>query len=94
MSKIVFFLFLTSIERSRPWKSPSECAYLAPDRTLADLLGARILAMLIDLLIHLVKNVLIAFGWFGLILALVEIYSKLKELKIALDEKEAFLAVA
>jgi len=57
-------------------------------------LGARILAMLIDLLIHLVKNVFIAFGWFGLILALVEIYSKLKELNIALDEKEAFLAVA
>ena len=50
--------------------------------------------MLIDLLSHLVKNVLIAFGWFGLTLALVEIYSKLKELKIALDEKKAFLAVA
>ena len=62
-------------------------------RTALFNVGARLLGFLMDTLIALIKNVSLGGGWFGLILALVRIYPKLKNLEDVLDENRAFLAV-
>ena len=62
-------------------------------RTTLFNVGARLLGFLMDTLITLIKNVSLGGGWFGLILALVRIYPKLKNLEDVLDENRAFLAV-
>jgi len=59
--------------------------------------GVRILGLLVSTLIAVMKRVALGAGWFGLILALVKIYSRLRELEVLLDqlldEEQALLAV-
>jgi hypothetical protein len=62
-------------------------------RTTLFNIGAHLLGFLMGTLITLIKNVSPGGGWFGLILALVRIYPRLKNLEDALDENRAFLAV-
>ena len=52
------------------------------------------MGMMIDALITVVKSVAMAGGWFGLILGLIKIYPKLKEMGAELGEENTFLAAA
>jgi len=55
-------------------------------------IGMRVLGIIGSSLITVIKSVPFAGGWFGLILALLKIYTSLKNLSDALDEERAFMA--
>ena len=55
--------------------------------------GMRLLGVLIDALISVIARGGLVLGWFGLVLALVRIYSRIKELGDVLEEEQAFLAI-
>jgi hypothetical protein len=55
--------------------------------------GMSVLGLLVGTLVTVITSVAKAAGWFGLILALVKIYSKLKEIGAILEEKKALLAI-
>ena len=53
----------------------------------------RVLGIIGSTLITVIKSVPFGGGWFGLILALLKIYTSLKKLSNRLDEERAFMAV-
>ncbi len=55
--------------------------------------GMSVLGLLVGTLVTVITSVAKAAGWFGLILALLKIYSKLKEIGAILEEKKALLAI-
>ena len=57
--------------------------------------GVRLLGLLIRAVIDTVKNTATWLtGWFGFIVALVKLFKQLKDLKLIMDESQAFLATA
>jgi len=57
-------------------------------------IGMRVLGIIGSTLITVIRSVPLGGGWFGLILALLKIYTSLKKLSDVLDEEHAFMAVA
>lgn len=55
--------------------------------------GIRVLGLMVNALITVSKSVALAAGWFGLILALLKIYARLRELEGVLQEERAFQSV-
>ncbi len=55
--------------------------------------GIRVLGMMVNALITVSKSVALAASWFGLILALLKIYARLRELEGVLQEERAFQSV-
>jgi hypothetical protein len=53
-------------------------------------IGMRVLGLMVNALITVGKGVALAGGWFGLILALLKIYARLRELEAILQKKHAF----
>ena len=56
-------------------------------------IGMRVLGFIVSTLIAVIKTVPLGGGWFGLILALLKIYSSLKNFSDILDEERAFMAI-
>ena len=56
-------------------------------------IGMRVLGILVSTLVTVIRSVPLGGGWFGLVLALLKIYTPLKKLSNLLEEERAFMAL-